>query len=59
VLTRRCGERVAAGEPLAIVHGNDAARLDAELARITAAFAVGEAPVVRRPLAIERIPSNS
>ncbi len=46
----KVGDSVRAGDVLATLHYNDAARLDPALARLKDAFAVGPEPVPPRPL---------
>lgn len=46
----KVGEKVAQGQPLAIIHANDADQIAAAESRITAAVAVGDAAPTRQPL---------
>ena len=48
------GAEVAAGAPLALVHARNGAQADAAIARLVAAYRIGDAPV-RGPAVIERI----
>ena len=51
----KVGERVAAGEPLAVLHANDETRLAEARALLAEAFTLGDAPVVPPPLVAEVI----
>ena len=50
----KIGERVAAGDVLAVVHAGDEAKLDGARAALAAAFAIGEAAPAPAPLIIEK-----
>lgn len=50
VVQKRLGEPVAAGEPLAEIHYNDPARLEAAREVLERAFTVGDEPVAPPPL---------
>lgn len=52
---RGLGERVDAGEPLAIVHGRDADLATDIATRLAAAFTLGEAPPAAAPVLVERL----
>ena len=49
------GDVVAKGEPILALHTDDAAAIDAALAAIDGAFAVGDEPLKAAPLVLERI----
>ena len=50
------GRRVEQGEPLALVHARDAAGAERAVARIAAAWLIGEAAPATRPVVVEAIP---
>lgn len=52
---RGLGERVEAGEPLALVHGRRADEARHIATRLTAAFTIAEAPTQPSPVIIERL----
>jgi thymidine phosphorylase len=49
------GSEVGPDAPLALVHARDTAQAAAAIARLTAAYRVGDAPIIRGPAVIERI----
>jgi thymidine phosphorylase len=49
------GERVAEGQPILELHGDDPSRLDAARAELAQAIDIGDEPPVDSPLIIERI----
>ena len=51
----KVGERVAAGEPLAVLHANDETRLAEARALMAEAFTLGDVPIVPPPLVAEVI----
>ncbi len=55
VLLKKVGDRVDAGEPLALVHARDEGRAEAAIARLVASFTLGEEAPASRPLVLERI----
>jgi pyrimidine-nucleoside phosphorylase len=55
VLRRKTGDRVERGEPLAVLHVNDEAALDAARQRLLAAYEFGDAAPAPRPLVAGRI----
>ena len=44
------GVKVEAGDPLAVIHADDAAQADAAEAQVLAAYEIGEAPEVVAPV---------
>src|SRR5215207_8412606 len=52
---RKPGDRVAAGEPVLVLHADDPARLDGALAAMEGAIDVGPEPPEPRPLIVDRI----
>jgi thymidine phosphorylase len=52
---RKPGDRVAAGEPVLVLHADDPARLDGALAALGGAIEVGPEPPEPRPLIVDRI----
>jgi thymidine phosphorylase len=52
---RKPGDRVEAGEPVVVLHADDANRLPAALAALEGAIEVGPEPPDPRPLIVERI----
>ena len=52
---RKPGDRVAAGEPVLVLHADDPARLDGALAALEGAIDVGPEPPEPRPLIVDRI----
>jgi pyrimidine-nucleoside phosphorylase len=55
VLDKKVGERVRAGEAMVTVHYNDAKALEDVVARVSAAYRVGDVAPERRPLVLERL----
>jgi pyrimidine-nucleoside phosphorylase len=55
VLQVKTGDPVARGEPLAIVHASDAARLDQAMQLVRSAFTFSTAPVAPPPLILDRL----
>ncbi len=51
----RVGDRVAAGDPLLVLHADDDDRVAGALAALEGAIDVGPGPAVRRPLLADRI----
>ncbi len=56
VCLAKTGAPVAAGEPLAEVHAADAARADAAVAEVAAAYSIGEEPPAPAALILEELP---
>ncbi len=54
----KVGERVVAGQPLAVVMAADADRAAAAVRRLAAAITVTEAPATPPPLVLERLPGR-
>ena len=52
---RKPGDRVAAGEPVLVLHADDPARLDGAVAALGGAIEVGPEPPEPRPLIVDRI----
>jgi thymidine phosphorylase len=52
---RKPGDRVAAGEPVLVLHADDPVRLDGALAALGGAIEVGPEPPEPRPLIVDRI----
>ncbi|MEZ5863532.1 MAG: thymidine phosphorylase [Geminicoccaceae bacterium] len=50
------GRKVEQGEPLAMVHARDLAAAEAAVARVAAAYRIGETPIALRPVVIEKGP---
>lgn len=55
VLARKVGDRVAQGEPLAVVHATDPTTADAALQQVQGAYHIAAWPPARRPLILEVI----
>jgi pyrimidine-nucleoside phosphorylase len=55
VLDAKVGKKVLRGEPLAVIHYNDAARIDDVAARVLAAYSLGEVAPPVGPLVLERL----
>jgi thymidine phosphorylase len=56
VLVKKVGDRVAAGEPLLLVHRNGGGEPQPRVAaRVLAAYRIGPGPVVPAPLILERM----
>jgi pyrimidine-nucleoside phosphorylase len=55
VLQAKVGDRVVRGQPLAIVHANDAARVERAEQLLNSAFAISPEEVAPRPLILERV----
>lgn len=56
VLERKVGDHVMAGEPLAVLHANDDARLETARRVLESAFRLTDAPPPPRALILERVP---
>ncbi|HMG45557.1 MAG TPA: thymidine phosphorylase [Acidimicrobiales bacterium] len=55
VCLHKPGDRVEAGEPLLVLHADDADRLPAALAALEGGVEIGPEPPTQRPLVVERI----
>ncbi len=55
VLDKKVGEPVRAGEPMVTVHYNDSKALEDVVARVSAAYRVGDTAPAARPLVLERV----
>ena len=53
------GARVAPGAPLAVLHARDEAKAAAAIARLRAAYRIGEAPPPAAPVILERLSSQA
>jgi pyrimidine-nucleoside phosphorylase len=58
-LVRKVGDEVAKGEPLAILHVNDATNLPQAMALVEGAYTVGDGPVTPPVLIVERVAATS
>lgn len=52
---KKCGDQVAAGEPIAILHASEQSKSEAALERYLAAVTIGASAPASRPLVVERI----
>jgi len=57
VIDAKLGDRVEAGQPLAHVHARSEGDAEAVISRVRGAFEIGDAPVEKQALVIERIES--
>ena len=58
-LVHKVGDEVAKGEPLAILHVNDATNLPQAMALVEGAYTVGDGPVTPPVLIVERVAATS
>ncbi|MCX6095201.1 MAG: pyrimidine-nucleoside phosphorylase, partial [Candidatus Bipolaricaulota bacterium] len=58
-LVRKVGDEVAKGEPLAILHVNDATNLPQARALVGEAYEIGEGPIYAPALIVERVAAPS
>jgi pyrimidine-nucleoside phosphorylase len=59
VLQARVGDRVARGQPLAIVHANDPSRVDAAVTTLRSAIEIGESAIPPAALILERLGASA
>jgi pyrimidine-nucleoside phosphorylase len=59
VLQAKLGDQIARGQPIAIVHANDAARLDQAERLLRSGITVSNTPVAATPLILERLGAST